>query len=186
MTGRPPRDLELREVTAFHEAGHTVAALMRGGSSLLSVSLSDTTHGEGITWHRSKPSDRAFIAYAGPWAEVRHAWGDLALDGLDDDGCTFDDALAACLAFGGGADDATIIVAGLSVEGVAAEIGINAEDPGIPAWLRDWIHETLSAREAIWRRELEQEWPVIEVVAARLLAGDEVTGDQIAAALATT
>ncbi len=179
MTGLAPHEGELREVTAFHEAGHAVAALMRGGSSLLSVNLSDTSHGEGITWHRSPVWDQPFIAYAGPWAEVRHAWGDLPADALDDEGYTFDDLLSACLLFGGGADDADHVVPTLSIDGMAENLGMTVgsdED-------EEQLSQLVAATESIWRRELEQAWPVITTVAARLLAGESVTGDQITAAL---
>lgn len=162
-----------RTLTAYHEAGHAVAALMRGGSSLLSVTLSDT-HGAGITWHRSHVWDQAFIAYAGPWAESRHQWGDRPLDDLDDDGFTFDDVVAGCLLVGG-ADDATAIDRGLSIEAIAAEMGGSADDPGIA----DQLRPTAAARESVWQIELHRVWTAICEVAARLVAGQTVTSAEV-------
>src|SRR4051794_12442550 len=51
-----------RELAAWHEAGHAVAAVMRGGSSLTSVTLG-ARHGEGLTNHRSKSFDSGFITF---------------------------------------------------------------------------------------------------------------------------
>lgn len=167
----------VRILTAFHEAGHTVAALMRGDSSLLSVSLSDTP-GEGITWHRSQVWDQAFIAYAGPWAEARHEWGDRPLDDLDDDGCTFDEVLAGCM-LAGGAGDAPIIDQGLSPEGIAAELGADVDAEGMAEQLR----EIAAARESVWQMELERAWLAVCAVAPRLVAGETVTNAEVAALL---
>ena len=167
----------VRTLTAFHEAGHAVAALMRGGSSLLSVSLS-VAHGEGITWHRSHVWDQAFIAYAGPWAEARYEWGDRPLDDLDDDGCTFDEVIAGCT-LAGGAGDAPIIDQGLSPEGIAAELGADSGSADVA----DQLREIAAARESTWRMELERVWPTVGTVAARLLAGETVTNAEVAALL---
>jgi len=83
---------EARRIAAIHEAGHAVAACMRGGSSLRSVRLGDVP-GTGITYHRSKPCDEPFIAWAGCWAEARLAWGDLPYDATDDEGYEWCDHL---------------------------------------------------------------------------------------------
>ena len=168
---------DARTLAAYHEAGHAVAALMRGGSSLLSVTLSDT-HGAGITWHRSHVWDQAFIAYAGPWAESRYQWGDRPQDDLDDDGFTFDDVLGGCL-LSGGADDANVIDQGLSVDSIAAEMGVQADAPGIA----DQLQQIATARESVWQIELQQAWPAIYGVAARLIAGATVTSDEVDAYL---
>jgi hypothetical protein len=66
-------EADARRTAAFHEAGHAVAAVMRGGSSLTSVSLDEHLHGEGITWSRALVFDQPFLIWAGPWAEARHA-----------------------------------------------------------------------------------------------------------------
>ena len=60
-----------RYITACREAGHAVAALMRGGGEITSITIEPTADYLGYTWTRIKPFDRAFIIYAGPWAEAR-------------------------------------------------------------------------------------------------------------------
>lgn len=85
-----------RILAAHHEAGHAVAAVMRGGSTLTTVTLS-ARHGEGITWANHKPADLAFFAWAGPWAEARHQWDRESPAGEDDDGATLDDYITGVL-----------------------------------------------------------------------------------------
>lgn len=63
-----------RRLAAYHEAGHALAVLMRGGGELRSVSISDTVHGAGLTLPQGHRWNLAFIAYAGPWAEARAQW----------------------------------------------------------------------------------------------------------------
>lgn len=86
----------LDAVTAYHEAGHAVASCLRGGSSLTSVGF-EPGHGTGLTMFMSKPCDIPFMAFAGPYAEARHAWGDRPLDGEDDDCLTLDDYVMGVL-----------------------------------------------------------------------------------------
>lgn len=81
-----------REPTAFHEAGHLVAAALRGGDWLGPTTLETGTHADGMTWWCAEPAHRAFIIFGGPWAEARHAWGDRPHDDP-----AFDDALLALL-----------------------------------------------------------------------------------------
>ena len=70
-----------RYITACHEAGHAVAALMRGGGEITSITIEPTADYLGYTWTRIKPFDRAFIIYAGPWAEARAQWTEPTFDG---------------------------------------------------------------------------------------------------------
>lgn len=70
---------------AFHEAGHLVAASLRGLSWQVPVSLEHGTHADGMLWWRAEPRDRAFIVFAGPWAQARHSWGDRPLEDGDAD-----------------------------------------------------------------------------------------------------
>lgn len=147
-----------RETAAFHEAGHAVAAVMRGGSTLLSVTLSTGTHGAGITWVRHKVWDLAFLTFAGPWAEARYEWAkihdDLAVDDIStsDHECeVFEDWV--CGVFLSQPDDMRTYR-----EAGAGDV----------------------IREGIWHRELEAVWPAVVRVAERLLAGD-VTHDEVEA-----
>ena len=146
-----------RSVAAHHEAGHAVAATMRGGSTLTSVSLSPE-HGTGITSFHAKPFDGPFITYAGLWAEARYLWGDRPLDGVDDGEGEFQDFVAG--AFLGQPEDAAALLAWRST----AEMGeMEGALPG--AHLRT---------EECWQRELEQVWPAVVQVARLLLDGHNV------------
>lgn len=144
---------DVRRVTAYHEAGHAVAAGMRGGSELRSVSLL-ATPGAGLTVHRSHGWDKGFIAYAGPWAEARATWPLADLTGCDDDGLTFDDYIAGVLS--SQPDDARVIAA---AEHQMREL--------LAATGR--VQELVAATEATWNAELEAVWPQISDLANRLL-----------------
>ena len=86
-----PDDHHQRHLTAHHEPGHAVAALMRGGGELVSVTIEPTAEYAGHTGLRSKPFDIAFVTYAGPWAEARAQWpAEVSLDAEDGDGCVLD------------------------------------------------------------------------------------------------
>ncbi len=73
------------ESTAFHEAGHLVAAGLRGGAWLTPTTLPDGSHTDGMTWWRAEPEHRAFIIFGGPWAQARQRWGDRPLDAAFDE-----------------------------------------------------------------------------------------------------
>jgi hypothetical protein len=86
MTDQPDE----RYLTAHHEAGHAVAALLRG-AELTSITIDPTPERAGYTGFRGKRWDSQFFTYAGPWAEARSQWTEDSLDGVDDDGCLFGD-----------------------------------------------------------------------------------------------
>jgi hypothetical protein len=106
-----------------------------------------------------------FVTFAGPWAEARARWPLSSLEGEDDDGCTFDDYLAAAwlLAKDGDHDDYEDMRDG-DVHGIAfaEHLGIT---PGEVRW----------RQERGWGDELERAWGVIQQVADLLLAGTTVT-----------
>ncbi len=156
MVGVSENETEMtRAVVAFHEAGHAVAAVMRGGSSLTSVSLNEHRHGAGITRFRALVFDQPFVVWAGPWAEARHAWGDRPFDSEDEDGCILDDYVAGVfLAQPGDAEGYRLALRALS-------------DLGVP-------DDAIATTEGIWAREMEGVWPVIEAVAAALLRGEVI------------
>jgi hypothetical protein len=85
------------EVTAHHEAGHAVAAMMRGGGEFVSVTIEPTADHLGFTRYRGHAWDRAFVIYAGPWAEARVQWPVSDINSEDDDGAIFDDYVIAAL-----------------------------------------------------------------------------------------
>ena len=152
---------EVRVVTAHHEAGHAVAATMRGGATLTSVTLSQR-HGEGITWVRHKRWDQAFCACAGISAEARHAWGARPIDAQDDDGLEFvDDVTGVRLVQKGDADMTTA-----SAREALAMV--------VP---RDLV----AAPTAAWNRELEAVWSAVQAIARRLLDGLQVTDADVRA-----
>ena len=151
-----------RELAAIHEAGHAVAAVMRGDSTLTSVSLSER-HGEGITWSNGKPFDSGFSAYAGPWAEARYKWGDRPLDDEDDEGYTFD-----------------IIVVGVLLE-QASDRAVWRENAAEHARICEQVGIAPGAREEVWNMELSRVWPAMQSVAALLLEGETVTDVQVRA-----
>ena len=156
-----------RPAAAHHEAGHAVAAVSRGGSRLTAVTLDPDRHGEGLTRSRHKPVDDAFITYAGPWAEARHAWHQDLQTGAADQDFDFGDYLFAVII--DQPDDAAVIL--------AAE----REEEKFRALLHPEDRERVTPQRVVWGQELEQKWPVIQAVAARLLEGRTVTHDAVLA-----
>lgn len=67
-------DIDQRVITAHHEAGHAVAAEMRGDGEVRALAIEPTDQYLGKTWFRAKPADLAFVTFAGPWAEARCRW----------------------------------------------------------------------------------------------------------------
>jgi hypothetical protein len=161
-----PDDHHQRHLTAHHEAGHAVAALMRGGGELVSVTIEPTAEYAGHTGLRSKPFDIAFVTYAGPWAEARAQWpAEVPLDAEDGDGCVFDDyILAAWWA---------------NATGDLAEYKRRCEADA--ELLGDHAH-LLHLREETWCRELDDRWPAIQQI-AKLLMSRPVDDDEVRAAM---
>jgi hypothetical protein len=156
--------VDQRSVTAHHEAGHVVAAVMRGEGELRSVTIDRTDEYLGHTGFRGKPCDSAFVTYAGLWAEARAQWPHPALDGEDDDGCIFGDYVTSAFF--------------LNTDGDGADYLRHRADDA--ALLGDHAH-LLESREDVWSYELEREWPVIQQIATRLLAGEPVDDDEVRA-----
>lgn len=147
------------EAVAHHEAGHAVAATMRGDGAFTGLDLEATRERDAITYTRTKPCDVPFVAYAGPWAEARATWGDRPLDGQDDDGATFPDYIAAAFLMGGHDD----------LEDMKRHDLLPADPPdgwtgGLDAWRK--VPQT---RERLWGEELEYAWPTIRAVAAHIM-----------------
>lgn len=155
-------DTEQRRLAAFHEAGHAIAAVSRGGSSLRSVNLG-TTHGEGLTLFRAKGFDAGFIAYAGPWAEARTQWGDEPKEDLNEEGVSFSDYVMGVIL--SQPDDASIIA--------AAERAFQSMLEGSGE-----ARALTIARSEHWGWELERAWQAIDALAAVLLSGASIN-DQI-------
>lgn len=169
-----------RYLTAHHEAGHAVAALMRGGGELTSISIDcadpcskaghpKTPHA-GYTGIRVKPWDQQFVTYAGPWAEARCQWNRDSLDGEDDDGRSFHDhVLGAFLVNRDGDSEEYRQLE----DGVTLPDGTVSESPTArkAQFLGRPRVELIAEREQAWMRELEGRWPVIHAVAELLMQG---------------
>jgi hypothetical protein len=156
-----------RSVTAHHEAGHAVAVVMRGGGELKSITIDATDTYLGYTGYRGKPSDTAFIAFAGPWAEARYQWPLPSREGEDGDGLTFDDHVVA--AFLCNTDDSN-----------AHRKAVKADK----ALIGPEFAHLVDNREAVWSDELERSWPAICELAEMLIAGQAVTDAHVRATLA--
>ncbi|MFN3004594.1 hypothetical protein [Mycolicibacterium wolinskyi] len=141
--------MDERAITTHHEAGHAVAASMRGGSEPVSVTIEPTDGHLGYTRWCGKPCDNAFITFAGPWAEARAQWPLPILDGEDTDGATFADYIAAAWLRNRDGDAADYQRA----TQVDREL------------LGDHYDEV--ARESIWQLQLERQWSAIQAQGCR-------------------
>jgi excisionase family DNA binding protein len=155
-------------LVAHHEAGHAVAAVMRGGGELVSITIEPTDEYAGHTQTRLKPwsDDAAFVTYAGPWAEARFQWPLPTLHGDDDDGCTFEDYIIAAF------------LNNIDGDGKQYRDDLDRERQGYGKHYDRLVN--VARREQFWStRELEGVWPVMQSVAALLLAGDTVDHDVV-------
>lgn len=144
-----------RDIAAHHEAGHAVAATMRGDSSVTSVELGEM-HGTGLTWTRSKGFDSAFVAWAGPWAEARFIWPDgQDLTTVDEQGRTFLEVVDIALGLQP-ADHAPVVAEESRLATIQPPEGMEHQ-----ALLRDQYR--------VWSDELHGVWPAIRWVAEALL-----------------
>lgn len=130
-------------------------ATLGRGAEVLSVSIEPTRTYLGLVNVRARPWDLGFITYAGPWAEARAQWGDLPLDGEDENGDGFDTYVDTALILN--RDDLANYQSAIN-EARTAVWGAG---------------DLFSAREAEWtyRYELEWYWGTIQRVAEGLLAG---------------
>lgn len=115
----------------------------------------------GITQTLTKPFDLAFVTFGGVWAEAQYHWLN------SDDGLEFDSWF-----------DATFMTQPSDWNSYNSAISLDPWRATIPQ----------SQREAVWRQELENGWPLIEKLANRLLVqitlydvslirgGEDVTG----------
>ena len=130
--------------------------MMRGGE-LVSVTIEATADHLGFTRAGGQAWDRAFVTFAGLWAEGRVQWPFSDLVGDDDDGCIFDDYVAAAFLRNHDGD----------LRDYEALCG--ADDDA----------ELRATREQVLSRELEYHWPAIQTAARLLLAGEPVTAATI-------
>lgn len=149
--------------TAYHEAGHAVAAAKCPDGHVDEIDIRNTPFVEterGGTKHDHRPEDQAFIIYAGPWAHARAKWPGETID-LD--------RVLAVLRWN--ADDWTAFqqVHGHEVSANdLMQFQIAATDGGIAPpeyWPNMTWHE--EAAEVLVRA-----WPEIQELAEKMLAGE--------------
>lgn len=155
-------------MAAYHEAGHAVAVLMRGGSTLEHVRLVVGQHGAG-TRASMKEWDWAFYTWAGAWAEARFTWGDRAMH-EDYDGVTFQDHLTEVLRHQP-ADRNAYRRAAAEHDAMLQSAGFNAQ-------------QLRQSTERTWCQELSDVWPAVEYVAEKLLEGSVLGHKEVEAAVA--
>lgn len=97
---------QLRQV-GHHEAGHAVAACLRGSlvESRVTLALPGRT---GFTEYVAAVGDGGFISFAGPWSEARFGWGERPLDERDDCGFAFADYRLTAFLEGGHSDSKSV------------------------------------------------------------------------------
>jgi len=148
---------------ACHEAGHAVAAYVRGGSVDSMTIKPDGDHLGLTVTTLENASDRSFAIYAGLWAETRLVWPLPTLEG-ECYGRTFEDCIElARLTNPYG--DGELYVQSLAFE--EYEGGLFVRD----------------AREWTWNEELENYWPAIKAVADILLRDSTATHADIKSAV---
>lgn len=161
-----------RRQTAHHEAGHAVAAVVRGGT-FHGFTLEPTLSHDGGVYVTQEPEHRDFVIFAGPWADARADWGDRPLTDVDGSGLTFHDYLRASMRSNGSdlelyapeIDQTELFYSGLYGE----------ETVEIPL-----------ARDDFWYAELESYWPTIKAVAAIALRGEQITVEYVQGLLRPT
>jgi hypothetical protein len=152
-----------REVVAFHEAGHAVASVMRGGT-FCGITIHHDGDRDGSRNVKAAAHHLAFVTYAGPWAEARATWtGPVA----GKDGSTFKDHVA--LAFERNA------------EGDLRQYRLLMAD--LRAAYGDLNTLFTIESETAWGCELEAKWRVIREVAELLIAQADVSTEVVSALL---
>jgi hypothetical protein len=154
---------------AHHEAGHTVAAVARGGTlrdvylgSVADWSNPDSAETPGGTVHRTAWKDQPFVTFAGPWAEAMWMVE-------NDPEVEMYEALEYVWVENGDGDTAKYESRVDELNTAASEFGFG-NNVG-----RCW--------EVDWSDELSELWPVIQQVAALLIDGQTVTHDTVQAAI---
>jgi len=142
--------------TAYHEAGHAVATVLRDGSSLRPISIASADEYPDNTCHLSPGRDPGFVAWAGPWAQARAEWCERPLEGGDDE---FEFADYHVTAYLSGSHTDWVIV--------------EQHFASLP-----WA-SMRAGTERVWGTELTRMWPAIQQVAQWLLVGEPVTDRRV-------
>lgn len=151
----------------FHEAGHAVAAALRGqgrfDTEVLSAAAWRDPVAACLRWEQAPSTARPFIAYGGPWAQARATWERVGGPGGDAEGLGFADHLSRAM-LARPEDASGVAVAEFDVASLLRTGGV--DDAACSRVLR--------GVEFAWRRELEDVWPVVVEVALALDRGTEV------------
>ena len=152
MTTDEPTESDVLAMTAHHEAGHAVAAAMRGHEPYL-IRIDQQGGGHTRYGARGAYDDAAFIAYAGIWAEARYIWAgrpESVTTSANDDSEFIDMVTGVTMEQG---DDYSVVHDHFAM--LAASLGTNVEE----------------ATYKTWDRELEDVWPYIQEQARLVMAG---------------
>jgi hypothetical protein len=152
-----------RYFTAYHEAGHALAAAKcpEGRVDEIDIRFNPFVADErGATKHDHRPEDQAFIIYAGPWAHARAVWPGETID------------LDRVLAFLRSNTDDWVAFQKVHGHNVGPneviQLGIAASDGGIgPREYRPSLTWHEAAAEVLTRA-----WAEIEELAEKMLAGE--------------
>lgn len=154
-------------LAAHHRAGHAVAAALRGSTYECPLPIDpDGPQQLGSAGNQVNPADLAFVAAAGLWAQARALWGDQPVAGTDAEGRRFELYLDDVYASGVGTD-------------AVAHVEAHFERLSTAGLGREALQELRLATESRWRSELEQTWPVVRMIAERLMAGEPATAAQV-------
>jgi hypothetical protein len=155
-----------RYVTACHEAGHLVAAHMRG---VRVASIHVDTHYGHIKIERGSGVEYAFILYAGPWAEARAGWPEPTIDdtALDTSGRSFADQVA--FAFSCNTSDWAEYE-----QEMGGDVGAVSDAGLVEMFGWDFAWPPVTPPDPAWDAELEARWPEVQQLAARMYAGEAI------------
>lgn len=156
---------ELLDKTLHHELGHAVAAVLRGGH--LHFVKVDPEEGIGLTrWEPAAGDTKstAFVAWAG--AYVEHLW--LMEHDADNAESAEGDPASAARELLDGIDLEQYDAAVDELEQVAERLGLT---PLAESWCRSWANT------------LNDFYPTIETLTARMRAGEDITHEAVAEAI---
>ncbi len=147
---------------SYHQAGHLVAAALRGADPATRIRL-DQLMEPGYCGEAGAP----FIAFAGPWAERACGAADVEIVHGDD---AFDPAALSARC----GDRDVVDEASSQVATLLRHVGADEDR----AW--GWLPGVTAA----WNGELAQAWPAIEWAAGQLRADLELSVAQVRSRLA--
>ena len=166
-----------RRITAWHEAGHTLAALAeKDAMTPLSVSIIPRGPAGGVTWFAD--TDEAFLARQSAWARLTVHLGGREAERLHMDG-DFTSGASSDLA--SATSTATAMLTQYGMEHTLS-VGADAADPGVRADV-----ERILARAGRRAAQLLTEYrPVLDALAEALLEKESLDRQEIVEVLMST